>query len=184
MGSLVAEAMAKIDAAVKLPEGYQMVWSGRFEDQQRALARLYVIVPLVIFIIFILLFGAFNTVGDSLLIMLNLPFALIGGTLALWLWRTNFNISAAVGYIAVFGVSVLNGVGLVSSIRQAHAEGLPIRDAIEKGCALRFRPIIVSAIVAGIGFLPAALSQGIGSRVQRPLARLVIGGWVSWPLRA
>ena len=179
MGSLVAEAMQKVEAVVKLPEGYQLVWSGRFEDQQRALARLYVIVPLVIFIIFILLFGAFNTAGDSLLIMLNLPFALIGGTLALWLWRTNFNISAAVGYIAVFGVSVLNGVVLVSSIRQAHVAGLPIRDAIERGCALRFRPIIVSAIVAVIGFLPAALSQGIGSEIQRPLARVVIGGLIS-----
>src|SRR5947209_4763577 len=122
MGSLVAEAMAKVNAAVKLPEGYQMVWSGRFEDQQRALARLYVIVPLVIFIIFILLFGTFQAVGDALLIMLNRPFAIIGGTLALFLWRSNFNISAAVGYIAVFGVSVLNGVVLVSSIRQARTE--------------------------------------------------------------
>src|SRR5205814_5573956 len=130
MGSLVAEAMAKVNAAVKLPEGYQMVWSGRFEDQQRALARLYVIVPLVIFIIFILLFGTFQSVGDALLIMLNLPFAIIGGTLALFLWRSNFNISAAVGYIAVFGVSVLNGVVLVSSIRLARQEGLSFGDAI------------------------------------------------------
>src|SRR5882724_5951659 len=121
MGGLVAEAMQKV-RAVKLPEGYQIVWSGRFEDQQRALARLYIIVPLVVFIIFILLFGAFQSVGDALLIMLNLPFAIIGGTLALFLWRSNFNISAAVGYIAVFGVSVLNGVVLVSSIRQARTE--------------------------------------------------------------
>src|SRR5207302_9430675 len=123
MGSLVAEAMPKVAAAVTLPEGYRMVWSGRFEDQQRALAKLAIIVPLVIFIIFILLFGAFQSVGDTLLIMLNLPFALIGGTLALYLWRTNFNISAAVGYIAVFGVSVLNGVVLLSSIRRARQEG-------------------------------------------------------------
>ena len=179
MGSLVAEAMKKVDAAVKLPEGYRMVWSGRFEDQQRALARLYIIVPLVIFIIFVLLFGAFNSVGDSLLIMLNLPFALIGGTLALYLWGTNFNISAAVGYIAVFGVSVLNGVVLTSSIRQALIEGLPLREAIARGCEIRFRPIVVSAIVAVIGFLPAALSQGIGSEIQRPLARVVIGGLMS-----
>jgi cobalt-zinc-cadmium resistance protein CzcA len=179
MGSLVAEAMRKIDGTVKLPEGYQMVWSGRFEDQQRALARLYIIVPLVIFIIFILLFSAFNTVGDALLIMLNLPFALIGGTLALWLWRANFNISAAVGYIAVFGVSVLNGVVLVSSIREAYAEGLPVRDAIVRGCEIRFRPILVSGTVAIIGFIPAAISRGIGSEIQQPLARVVIGGLVS-----
>ena len=180
MGSLVAEAMQKVQAAVKLPEGYTMIWSGRFEDQQRALARLYVIVPLVIFIIFILLFGTFQSVGDALLIMLNLPFAIIGGTLALFLWRSNFNISAAVGYIAVFGVSVLNGVVLVSSIRQARIEeGLGIRDAVIRACEIRFRPIVVSAIVAVIGFLPAALSHGIGAEIQRPLARVVIGGLIS-----
>jgi heavy metal efflux system protein len=179
MGGLVAEAMKKIDASVQLPAGYQIVWSGRFEDQQRALSRLAIIVPLVIFIIFVLLFAAFQSVGDALLIMLNLPFALIGGTLALWLWGTNFNISAAVGYIAVFGVSVLNGVVLVSSIRQAYDEGLSLADAIIKGCEVRFRPIVVSAIVAVIGFLPAALSHGIGAEIQRPLARVVIGGLVS-----
>ncbi len=179
MGGLVAEAMRKVEAAVTLPAGYRMVWSGRFEDQQRALARLYVIVPLVIFIIFVLLFGAFSSAGDALLIMLNLPFALIGGTFALWLSGTNFNISAAVGYIAVFGVSVLNGVVLVSSIRQARDEGLPIHDAILRGCELRFRPIVVAGIVAVIGFLPAALSHGIGAEIQRPLARVVIGGLVS-----
>jgi cobalt-zinc-cadmium resistance protein CzcA len=179
MGGLVTEAMKKVGEAVSLPPGYQMVWSGRFEDQQRALARLYIIVPLVIFIIFILLFGAFNSVGDALLIMLNLPFALVGGTLALYLWQTNFNISAAVGYIAVFGVSVLNGVVLVSSIRQAYADGLPLQGAIVRGCEIRFRPIVVSAVVAVVGFLPAALSHGIGSEIQRPLARVVIGGLVS-----
>ena len=179
MGGLVAEAMDKVQAAVKLPEGYQMVWSGRFEDQQRALARLYIIVPLVIFIIFTLLFGAFQSVSAALLIMLNLPFALIGGTFALFLWGTHFNISAAVGYVAVFGVSVLNGVVLVSSIRQARADGLPMGEAIERGCQVRFRAIVVSAIVAVIGFLPAALSQGIGSEIQRPLARVVVGGLIS-----
>src|SRR3989442_7903823 len=176
MGSLVTEAMQKVKAAVTLPEGYRMVWSGRFEDQQRALARLYIIVPLVIFIIFILLFGAFQSVRDALLIMLNLPFAIIGGTLALYLWSTHFNISAAVGYIAVFGVSVLNGVVLVSSIRQAQFDGLPVRAAILRGCEIRFRPILVSGVVAIVGFLPAALSHGIGAEIQRPLARVVIGG--------
>jgi cobalt-zinc-cadmium resistance protein CzcA len=179
MGSLVAEAMKKVEAAVTLPEGYQLVWSGRFEDQQRALARLSIIVPLVIFIIFMLLFGAFNSVGDALLIMLNLPFAMIGGTIALYLWGTNFNISAAVGYIAVFGVSVLNGVVLVSSIRQAYIDGLPALEGIVRGCDIRFRPIVVAGIVAIFGFLPAALSQGIGSEIQRPLARVVVGGLIS-----
>ncbi|MDE2058178.1 MAG: efflux RND transporter permease subunit [candidate division NC10 bacterium] len=180
MGSLVAEAMHKVDAAVRLPQGYNMTWSGRFEDQQRALARLYIIVPLVIFIIFILLFGTFQSIGHALLIMLNLPFALIGGTLALYLWHTNFSISAAVGYIAVFGVSVLDGVVLVSWIHRAYEEeGLSLRDAVLRGCEIRFRPIIVTAIVAVIGFLPAALSHGIGAEIQQPLARVVIGGLIS-----
>jgi cobalt-zinc-cadmium resistance protein CzcA len=179
MGSMVAEAMKKVDAAVKLPDEYRIVWSGRFEDQQRALARLYVIVPLVIFIIFILLFGTFQSIGDALLIMLNLPFALIGGTLALFLSGTHFNISAAVGYVAVFGVSVLNGVVLVSSIRQARGEGLGVLDAVVRGCVLRFRPIVVSGIVAVVGFIPAAISHGIGSEIQRPLARVVVGGLIS-----
>jgi heavy metal efflux system protein len=179
MGSLVAEAMRKVDSAVKLPPGYSMVWSGRFEDQQRALARLTIIVPLVVCIIFILLFSTFQSFGDALLIMLNLPFALIGGTFALYLSGTNFNISAAVGYIAVFGVSVLNGVVLVSSMLQAAEEGLSLHESIIRGCEIRFRPIIVSAIVAIIGFLPAALSHGIGAEIQRPLARVVIGGLIS-----
>ena len=179
MGSLVAEAMRKVNSAIKLPAGYSMVWSGRFEDQQRALGRLAIIVPLVVFIIFILLFSTFQSFGDALLIMLNLPFALIGGTFALYLSGTNFNISAAVGYIAVFGVSVLNGVVLVSSMLQAADEGLPLHDSIMRGCEIRFRPIVVSAIVAIIGFLPAALSHGIGAEIQRPLARVVIGGLIS-----
>ncbi len=180
MSGMVAEGMQKVEAAVKLLPGYRMVWSGRFEDQQRALARLYVIGPLVLFIIFVLLFGAFNSVGDALLIMLNVPFALIGGTFALFLWNSNFNISAAVGYIAVFGVSVLNGVVLVSSIRQAFSgESLPLRQAIIRGCEIRFRPIVVSAIVAIIGFVPAAVSHGIGAEIQQPLARVVIGGLIS-----
>jgi cobalt-zinc-cadmium resistance protein CzcA len=179
MGGLVDEAMRKVHAAVTLPEGYRVVWSGHFEDQQRAISRLYIIVPLVLFIIFVLLFSAFQSLGDSLLIMLNLPFAIIGGTFALYLWGTNFSISAAVGYIAVFGVSVLDGVVLVSFIRQAVAEDRQLRDAIVKACDIRFRPIIVTAIVAILGFMPAALSHGIGSEIQRPLARVVIGGLVS-----
>jgi cobalt-zinc-cadmium resistance protein CzcA len=155
------------------------VWSGRFEDQQRALARLELIVPLVLFIIFVLLFSTFQSIADSLLIMLNLPFAIIGGTFALYLSGTNFSISAAVGYIAVFDVSVLDGVVLVSFIRQVSQEGLPLREAIVRACEIRFRPIVVTAIVAIIGFMPAALSHGIGAEIQRPLARVVIGGLVS-----
>jgi cobalt-zinc-cadmium resistance protein CzcA len=122
-----------------------------------------------------LLFGASQSVGDALLIMLNLPFALIGGTLGLWLWHSNFNISAAVGYIAVFGVSVLNGVVLVSSIRQAMEEGLPVREAIVRGCEIRFRPIVVSGIVAVIGGLlsSTALTLLVLPAIYTLLARRV-----------
>ena len=126
----------------------------------------------MIFIIFVLLFAAFDSAGDALLIMLNLPFALIGGTVALCLWGANFNISAAVGYIAVFGVSVLNGVVLVSSIRAALADGLGVSDAIVRGCQLRFRPIIVSAIVAVIGFLRRRCRTTSGPRSSNP--------WHAW----
>src|SRR5207245_2291229 len=141
MGGLVAEAVRKVEGAVKLADGYRMVWSGRFEDQQRALARLYIIVPLVTFIIFVMLFGTFQSVAIALLIMLNLPFALIGGTMALYLSHTNFNISAAVGYIAVFGVSVLKGLVLVTSIMQAQAEGLALLEAVVRGCEIGLRAI-------------------------------------------
>src|SRR5206468_2619997 len=137
------------------------------------------VAQLVIFTIFLLLFGTFQSIVDAFLIMLNLPFALIVSTLALFLSGTHFNISAAVGYVAVFGVSVLNGVVLVSSIRLARGDGVGALDAVVRGCTLRFRPIVVSGIVAVIGFIPAALSHGIGSEIQRPLARVVVGGLIS-----
>src|SRR5439155_25001663 len=143
-----------VDARVHLPADYRMVWSGRFEDQQRALKRLELIVPLVFFIIFVLLFGTFQSFGDAVLIMLNVPFALIGGIFALFVWGTHFSISAAVGFIAVFGVNVLDGIVLVSFIRQARASGLAFGEAVVRACEIRFRPIIVTAVVAIIGFLP------------------------------
>jgi heavy metal efflux system protein len=179
MGSMIAEAQAKVAAAVKLPEGYEMVWSGRFEDQRRAMQRLELIVPAVVFIIFVLLFGTFNSVRDATLVLVHVPFALIGGILALLLTGTHFSISAAVGFISLFGVAVLNGVLLVSYFNDLRTQGIPLQEAVEQGSIVRLRPVLMTALLAIFGFLPAALSHAIGAEVQRPLAIVVIGGLVS-----
>jgi cobalt-zinc-cadmium resistance protein CzcA len=179
MGGMVAEAQGKVRAAVKLPEGYRLVWSGRFEDQQRAMRRLELIVPTVIFIIFILLFGSFNSVRDAALVLLHVPFALIGGILALLVTGTHFSISAGVGFISLFGVAVLNGVLLVSCFNDLRTQGLPLRAAVLRGSEVRLRPVLMTGLLAIFGFLPAAFSHAIGAEVQRPLAIVVIGGLVS-----
>jgi cobalt-zinc-cadmium resistance protein CzcA len=179
MGSMVAEAQRKVTAAVNLPEGYRMVWSGRFEDQQRAMRRLELIVPAVIFIIFILLFGSFNSVRDAVLVLVHVPFALIGGIFALLVTGTHFSVSAGVGFISLFGVAVLNGVLLVAYFNDLRTQGLPLRDAVVKGADVRLRPVLMTGLLAIFGFLPAALSHAIGAEVQRPLAIVVIGGLVS-----
>ena len=179
MGSMVAEAQDKVRAAVQLPEGYRMVWSGRFEDQQRAMRRLALIVPAVIFIIFILLFGTFNSVRDAVLVLAHVPFALIGGIFALLITGTHFSISAGVGFISLFGVAVLNGVLLVAYFNELRTQGLSLRDAVLQGSQVRLRPVLMTGSLAIFGFLPAALSHAIGAEVQRPLAIVVIGGLVS-----
>ncbi len=179
MGGMVAEAQRKVAAAVKLPEGYHLVWSGRFEDQQRAMRRLELIVPAVVFIIFILLFGSFNSVRDAALVLVHVPFALIGGIFALLLTRTHFSISAGVGFISLFGVAVLNGVLLVAYFNDLRRQGLPLREAVLRGAEVRLRPVLMTGLLAIFGFLPAALSHAIGAEVQRPLAIVVIGGLVT-----
>jgi cobalt-zinc-cadmium resistance protein CzcA len=179
MGGMVAEAQQKVAAAVKLPEGYHLLWSGRFEDQQRAMRRLELIVPAVIFIIFILLFGSFNSVRDAALVLMHVPFALIGGIFALLLTGTHFSISAGVGFISLFGVAVLNGVLLVTYFNDLRTQGLGLRDAIVRGAHVRLRPVLMTGLLAIFGFLPAAVSHAIGAEVQRPLALVVIGGLVS-----
>ena len=179
MGGMVAEAQQKVAAAVKLPEGYHLVWSGRFEDQQRAMRRLELIVPAVIFIIFILLFGSFNSVRDAALVLVHVPFALIGGIFALLLTGTHFSISAGVGFISLFGVAVLNGVLLVAYFNDLRTQGLGLREAVVRGAQVRLRPVLMTGLLAIFGFLPAALSHAIGAEVQRPLAIVVIGGLVS-----
>lgn len=179
MGGMVAEAQHRVAAAVHLPEGYRLVWSGRFEDQQRAMRRLELIVPAVILIIFILLFGSFNSVRDATLVLLHVPFALIGGIAGLLLTGTYFSISAGVGFISLFGVAVLNGVLLVAYFNELRKQGLSLRDAVLRGAQVRLRPVLMTGLLAIFGFLPAALSHAIGAEVQRPLAIVVTGGLVS-----
>jgi cobalt-zinc-cadmium resistance protein CzcA len=177
--SLVDEAQRKIHDKIDLPSGYQLVWGGSFENMQRAMARLKVIVPLTIGLIFLLLFSSFNSVRYAALIILNLPFALIGGIVALWLTGEYVSVPASVGFINLFGVAVLNGIVLVSYINTLREQGLQGNEAIVNGCLLRLRPVLTTALVALLGLIPLALSHGIGSEVQRPLAVVVIGGLLS-----
>jgi heavy metal efflux system protein len=179
LGGFVAEAQRKIEAGLTLPSGYSISWGGQFENQQRAMRRLAIVLPLSIIIIFGLLFATFDSVTQALLILLNVPFALIGGIAALWIRGLNLNISACIGFIALFGVAVLNGIVLVSSINRLREDGMPTDEAVVVGAGLRLRPVLMTALVASLGFVPMALSTSIGAEVQRPLATVVIGGLVS-----
>jgi cobalt-zinc-cadmium resistance protein CzcA len=180
IGGIVAEAQERMAREVRFPEGYHVVWGGSFENMQRAMARIKIIVPITIAVIFVLLFSSFSSLRQAALIILNLPFALIGGIVALWITGEYLSVPASVGFINLFGVAVLNGIVLVSymnALRQQ--EGKDVREAVLTGCVLRLRPVLMTALVALLGLVPLALSQGIGSEVQRPLAVVVIGGLVS-----
>ena len=177
--SVVAEAQAKIAKQINLPPGYHFVWGGSFENMQRAMARLKIILPITIGLIFILLFASFNSVRHAALIIMNLPFAMIGGIIALWLTGEYLSVPASVGFINLFGVAVLNGIVLVSYFNKLQEDGLPRDEAVIKGCTLRLRPVLMTALVALLGLMPLAFAHGIGSEVQRPLAVVVIGGLVS-----
>lgn len=179
MGSFVADAQKAIEAQVKLPPGYYITWGGQFENQQRAMARLAVILPICLALIFILLFSTFGSVRQAFLIILNIPFALIGGIVALFLRGLPLSVSGAIGFIALFGVAVLNGIVMVSYFNKLREEGADIDDAILKGAAVRLRPVLMTAFVASLGFIPMALSHGTGAEVQRPLATVVIGGLIT-----
>jgi cobalt-zinc-cadmium resistance protein CzcA len=174
--SIVREAQDKIGKQVSLPVGYHLVWGGSFENMERAMSRLKIIVPITIGLIFLLLFSSFNSVRYAGLIILNLPFAMIGGIVALWLSGEYLSVPASVGFINLFGVAVLNGIVLVSYIVKLRDEGRDVQDAIVNGCLLRLRPVLMTALVALLGLIPLALAHGIGSEVQRPLALVVIGG--------
>lgn len=176
IGSFVAEAKKQIESSVKIPAGYYITWGGQFENQERATRRLLVVVPLSIFIIFVLLFMTFGNLRHSFLILLNLPFALSGGILALLIRDLHMSVSASIGFIALFGVAVLNGIVMISYINQLLKEGHELEFAIVKGASDRLRPVLMTALVASFGFIPMALSHGTGAEVQRPLATVVIGG--------
>jgi cobalt-zinc-cadmium resistance protein CzcA len=178
VGSFVAEAQGAL-RRVTLPPGYYVTWGGQFENQQRAMRRLAVVVPLSIAIIFTLLFVTFGRFRQAALIIVNVPFALVGGVAALWLRGLTLNLSASVGFIALFGVAVLNGVVMIAAVNALRAEGLPLRRAVLDGAATRLKPVLMTALVAALGFVPMALSHGAGAEVQRPLASVVIGGIVT-----
>lgn len=176
LGSFVGEAQDRINRALKLPAGYSIEWGGQFENQDRAVRRLMIVLPLSIAIIFGLLFATFSSVRQALLIFSAVPFALVGGIAALWIRGLNLNLSAMVGFIALFGVAVLNGIVMVSCINQMLEAGLPLHRAVREGALTRLRPVMMTAMVASLGFMPMALSQSAGAEVQRPLATVVIGG--------
>ncbi|MBI4534515.1 MAG: efflux RND transporter permease subunit, partial [Candidatus Melainabacteria bacterium] len=179
LGTFVAEAQKIVAENVRLPNGYRIVWGGQFENQQRAMARLSMVVPVVLLLIFVLLFASFDSLKNAGLIMLNVPFASIGGIIALFVSHQTLSVPAIIGFIALFGVAVQNGVILVSYIMQLQKRGYPVEQAVTEGAHVRLRPVMMTALVAIVGLLPKIFSTGTGAEVQRPLATVVLGGLVS-----
>jgi cobalt-zinc-cadmium resistance protein CzcA len=179
IGGFVAEAQALIEREAQLPTGYYITWGGEFENTERAMKRLYVVVPLALLLIFLLLYSTFNSLRYAALIIANVPFALVGGVAAVWLRGLNLSLSTAVGFIALFGVAVLNGVVMVSYINSLRENGSKLREAVLEGASARLRPVLMTALVASLGFVPMALSTAPGAEVQRPLATVVIGGLIT-----
>lgn len=179
LGSTIEEAQEKVNAQVNVPKGYNIAWSGEFENQVRATKRLQEVVPVCLVLIFFLLFVAFGNAKDAGLVLVNVPFALIGGILALHVTGTIFSISAGIGFIALFGICIQNGVILISVFKKNLSNGMPMQAALFRGVEERTRPVVMTALMAAIGLLPAALSTGIGSETQKPLAIVVIGGLIS-----
>jgi len=179
IGSFVEEAGEVIGKEAEIPAGYWIDWGGQFEQLQSAAKRLKVVVPLALFLILFLLFATFGELKDALLVFTGVPMALTGGVVALWLRGIPLSISAGVGFIALSGVAVLNGLVMISFIRQLRGEGTPLEQAIRDGARTRLRPVLMTALVASVGFLPMALAMGTGAEVQRPLATVVIGGILS-----
>ncbi len=179
IGSFVQEAQAAIDAQVRLPAGYLVTWGGQFRLQQEANKRLAIVVPITLLIVFLLLFSSFQSLRNALLIVLNIPLALVGGVVALWMTGQNLSVPASVGFIALFGVALENSMVLVTYLNQLIREGVAVDDAVVRGACLRLRPVLMTAITTALGLIPLLVSQGTGSEVQRPLATVVIGGLVS-----
>jgi cobalt-zinc-cadmium resistance protein CzcA len=179
LGSFVGEAQRRIAREVSLPVGYELIWGGQFEHLQDATRRLAVVVPVTLLLILGMLSVVFGAMRPALLIFLNVPLALSGGIVALWLRGLPLSISAVIGFIALFGIATLNGVVLVSHIRRLEGDGLSTNEAVTQGTLDRLRPVLMTALVAGLGFLPMALATSMGAEVQRPLATVVIGGLVT-----
>ena len=179
LGGFAADVKAAVRQRVTFPPGYYVTYGGQFENQSRATRRLGIIVPVVLLAIAGLLYATFGAMRHAVLVMLTVPFALVGGIAALWLRGLHLNLSASVGFIALFGVAVLNGVVLVTYINQLRTSGRPLLDAVREGATIRVRPVLMTALVASVGFIPMAISTGAGAEVQRPLATVVIGGLVT-----
>ncbi len=179
LGGFVAEARRTIERQVTLPPGYFLDWGGQFENQQRAMQRLAVILPMTIGLILLLLYLTFHSMRISLLVIFNLPFALIGGVLALLLSGLYLSVPASVGFIALFGIAVLNGIVLLSYIAQLQEQGLAIGEAIFQGCLNRIRPVLMTATITILSLTPLLFARGPGSEIQRPLAVVVVGGLIS-----
>jgi len=179
MGGLVAELDQRIHREIKLPPGYTVVFGGQFKNQQRAQAKLMVVVPLSLLLIFLLLYFAFHSAGQALLIMLNVPMALIGGILALFISGQYLSVPSSIGFIALFGVAVLNGVVMVDAINRHRRDNSNMDESVCLGAESRFRPVMMTATIAALGLFPLLLATGIGSEIQRPLATVVVGGLVS-----
>lgn len=179
LGGFVSEAQQKIAQKIKLPQGYYLDWGGQFENQRRAMRTLSIVVPITIFLIFVLLYTAFNSVKYALLIISNVPFSAIGGIIALLISGQYLSVPSAIGFITVFGVAMLNGVVLVSYFVQLRNQGIELREVVTRGCLLRLRPVLMTATVAILGLAPLLLSTGVGAEVQRPLAAVVVGGLIT-----
>jgi cobalt-zinc-cadmium resistance protein CzcA len=179
LGSFVQEVRARVEREMVLPAGIFLEWGGQYENQARAMSRLRLVVPAALVLIYLLLFASFRSVPQALLVLLNVPFALVGGIAVLWLRGLNLSLSASVGFIALFGIAVLNGVVLVAHLNALRTHGRALDDAVRDGAADRLRPVLMTALVASLGFVPMALSTSPGSEVQRPLASVVIGGLVT-----
>jgi heavy metal efflux system protein len=182
LGSTVEEAQRRVSDAIKLPNGYQIIWAGEFEDLQNAKQRLMIVVPITLLLILVLLYGLFNSLRDSLLAVAGIPFAIGGGLIALYFAGLDFSVSAAIGFISLFGVAVMDGILNITYFRELRAQGMDIAEAVFHGAEQRMRPMLMTALSAGVGLFPAAISHGIGSQVQRPLATVVVGGMFIGPL--
>jgi len=178
LGSFIAEAQQAIRTGLKLPAGYYVTWGGQFENLERASRRLTIVVPLALLLIFVLLYTTFNAVKPAILIYLNVPVAVSGGIVALFIRDMPFSISAGIGFIALFGVAVMNGVVLISHMAQLRNEGISPLEAALRGAEEKLRAMIMAPLVAALGFVPMALSTSLGAEVQRPLATVVIGGLI------